>query len=109
MNATVKIDIVEYIDGLRENPGYVDGSLSFYESDDKIVMAYDTLEEAEAEIDNTVYLRITNNEAIIEYEYIAGEENVYFNNVEFMGKKYGIDCVMFSKECYDAIIKELKL
>lgn len=108
--AQIKIEISDYIKGIKEHPEYIDGSNVFFESgSDLLISSYKDIEEAESEIDPTVYLTITENEAVLEYEYISGAENVYFNKVNFMGNIYPVTTDLKSPSCYKAIIKYLKL
>lgn len=103
--AIIRIDLDEYIQGIGDNPGFIDGSDSFLESnEDRLVDTLESLEAAESSIDKTLYLDITDKEAILEYEYIPGSELVYFNTVEFMGKTYPITSDLFSEECWQAIM-----
>ena len=106
VRAIIRIDIEDYLNGLRQNPGFIDGSASFIvPSEEREVGAYDTLEEAEAAIDRTVDLTITDDEAVIEYEYIPESEDLYFNEVYFAGSTYPLDTDMSSESCYEAILK----
>lgn len=107
VRAIIRIDIEDYLRGLKKNPGYIDGAASFIEPSEERVVAhdYDTLEDAEAAIDRTVDLTITDDEAVIEYEYISGSEDVYFNEVYFAGSIYPLDTDMSSESCYEAILK----
>ena len=106
VRAIIRIDIEDYLKGLRQNPGFIDGSASFIvPSEEREVGAYDTLEEAEAAIDRTVDLTITDDEAVIEYEYISESEDLYFNEVYFSGSTYPLDTDMSSEGCYEAILK----
>ena len=107
VRAIIRIDIEDYLRGLKQNPGYIDGAASFIEPSEERVVAhdYDTLEEAEAAIDRTVDLTITDDEAVIEYEYIPESEELYFNEVYFSGSTYPLDTDMRSESCYEAILK----
>lgn len=106
IRAIIRIDIEDYINGLRKNPGYIDGTDSFIEpSEERVVDTFDTLEAAEAAIDRTVDLTITDDEAIIEYDYIPESEDVYFNEVYFSGSTYPLDTDMSSEDCYKAVLK----
>lgn len=107
VRAIIRIDIEDYLKGLRQNPGYIDGAANFIEPSEERVVAhdYDTLEDAEAAIDRTVDLTITEDEAVLEYEYIPESEDVYFNEVYFQGSTYPLDSDMSSESCYEAIMK----
>lgn len=107
VRAIIRIDIEDYLRGLKQNPGFIDGAASFLEPSEERVVAhdYDTLEDAEAAIDRTVDLTITDDEAVIEYEYIPESEDVYFNEVCFQGSTYPLDSDMSSEDCYKAIME----
>jgi hypothetical protein len=106
VRAIIRIDIEDYLRGLKNHPGYIDGTDTFFApSEEREVGDYDTLEEAEAAIDRTVDLTITDDEAVIEYEYISGSEDLYFNEVYFSGSTYPLDSDMSSESCYEAILK----
>lgn len=108
VKATVRIDIEDYAQGIKDNPGFIDGSPCFREpSEERVVDTFESLEDAESKIDRTVYLEITETEAILEFEYITGSEDLYFNSVEFMGSTYPMDSDMSSEECYAEILKNL--
>ena len=80
--AVIRIEIEDYISAIQNNYGYIDGA---------------------------DYLTITENEAVLEYEYISGAENVYFNKVNFMGNVYPVSEDLKSASCYKAIKEYLKL
>ena len=106
VRAIIRIDIEDYLKGLKQNPGYIDGTAVFFTpSEEREVGSYDSIEAAEAAIDRTVELTITDDEAVIEYEYISGSEDVYFNEVYFEGNTYPLDTDMSSESCYEAILK----
>ena len=106
IRAVIRIDIEDYLRGLKQNPGYIDGTKVFFTpSEEREVGSYDTLEAAEAAIDRTVDLTITDDEAVIEYEYIPESEEFYFNEVYFSGSTYPLDSDMSSESCYEAILK----
>ena len=106
--AVIRIEIEDYISAIQNNYGYIDGADYFLvPAEDRVVSVCETVEEAEAEIDQTVYLTITENEAVLEYEYISGAENVYFNKVNFMGNIYPLTEDFKSASCYEEIIKFL--
>ena len=111
VRAIIRIDIEDYLKGIKQNPGYIDGAATFIEPSEERVVAhdYDTLEEAEAAIDRTVDLTITESEAVIEYEYIPESEELYFNEVYFSGSVYPLDTDMSSESCYEAILKHLEV
>lgn len=111
IRAVIRIDIEDYLRGIKNHPGYIDGAASFIEPSEERVVAhdYDTLEEAEAAIDRTAELTITDDEAVIEYEYISGSEDLYFNEVYFSGSVYPLGSDMSSKSCYEAILKHLEV
>lgn len=103
--AIIRIDLDNYIKGLQKYPGFIDGSASFFEpSKEWCVSSYESLEEAEADICKTVYLSFTDTEAVIEYEFINESEEVYFNQVNFMGNVYPVSKDLFSASCYEAIL-----
>lgn len=107
--ATIRIDLLNYLKGILRCPGYIDGSDVFLDpNDDCLISSHDDVEEAEAELDRTVHLSITENEAVIEYEYIEGLKAGYFDKVEFLGEIYPVDDQMYSESCYYAIVKYLK-
>ena len=104
--AIIRKDLEEYIQGIRDNPGFIDGSDNFLEStEDRLVDTFESLDAAESSIDKTLYLDITDSEAVLEYEYIPGSELVYFNTVEFQGKSYPIESDLYSEECWQAIVE----
>lgn len=107
VRAIIRIEIEDYLRGLKKNPGFIDGNDAFLSPSDERVVAhdYDTLEDAEAAIDRTVDLTITDDEAVLEYEYIPESEDVYFNEVYFEGNTYPLDTDMSSESCYEAILK----
>lgn len=106
IRAVIRIDIEDYLKGIKNHPGYIDGTDSFIEpSEERVVDTFDTLEAAEAAIDRTVDLTITDDEAVIEYEYIPESEELYFNEVYFSGSTYPLDTDMSSESCYEAILK----
>lgn len=107
VRAIIRIDIEDYLKGIKQNPGFIDGTDTFLSPSEERVVAhdYDTLEEAEAAIDRTVDLTITDSEAVIEYEYIPESEDVYFNEVYFSGSVYPLGSDMSSEDCYKAIMK----
>lgn len=106
--AIIRIDLDNYINGLQKYPGFIDGSASFFEpSKEWCVSSYESLEEAEADICKTVYLSLTDTEAVIEYEFINESEEVYFNQVNFMGNVYPVSKDLFSASCYEAIVNFL--
>lgn len=108
--AQIRIDLSDYVKGIKENPDYIDGSKVFFESSDDLVLSsYSDLEEAESEIDHTVYLTITDENVVIEYEYIPESENIYFSKVNFMGNVYPVTEDLKSAACYKAIIKHLNI
>ena len=103
--AIIRIDLDNYIKGLQKYPGFIDGSASFFEpSKEWCVSSYESLEEAEADICKTVYLSLTDTEAVIEYEFINESEEVYFNRVNFMGNVYPVSKDLFAASCYEAIL-----
>lgn len=106
--AIIRIDLDNYINALQNHPGFIDGSASFFEpSEERCVSSYETIEEAEADICKTVYLSFTDTEAVIEYEFINESEEVYFNQVNFMGNVYPVSKDLFSASCYEAIVNFL--
>ena len=107
VRAIIRIDIEDYLKGIKQNPGYIDGAATFIEPSEERVVAhdYDTLEDAEAAIVRTVDLTINDAEAVIEYEYIPESEEIYFNEVYFSGSTYPLDSDMRSDDCYEAILK----
>lgn len=106
IRAVIRIDIEDYLRGLKKNPGYIDGTDTFFTpSEEREAGTYDTLEAAEAAIDRTIDLTITDDEAVIEYEYIPESEELYFNEVYFSGSTYPLDSDMSSESCYEAILK----
>lgn len=108
--AQIRIDLSDYVKGIKENPDYIDGSKVFFESSDDLVLSsYSDLEEAESEIDHTVYLTITDENVVIEYEYIPESENIYFSKVNFMGNVYPVTEDLKSAACYKEIIKHLNI
>lgn len=108
--AVIRIDLEDYINGLRDHPCYIDGTDCFLEaSEESIVSEVANIEEAEVEIDRTVYLTINDKEAVIEYEYITESEAIYFNVVDFNGAVYPLDNTMRSEACYEAIKNYLTL
>lgn len=108
--AQIRIDLSDYVKGIKKNPDYIDGSLIFLDpSDDLVLSSYADLEEAESEIDHTVYLTITDENVVIEYEYIPESENIYFSKVNFMGNVYPVSEDLKSASCYKAIIKHLNI
>lgn len=108
--AQIRIEISDYIKGIKENPEYIDGSNVFLESgSDLLISSYKDIEEAESEIDPTVYLTITDQIVVLEYEYIPASEKIYFSKVNFMGNIYPVTTDLKSPSCYKAIIKYLKL
>lgn len=108
--AQIRIEISDYIKGIKENPEYIDGSNVFLESgSDLLISSYKDIEEAESEIDPTVYLTITDQIVVLEYEYIPESEKIYFSKVNFMGNIYPVTTDLKSPSCYKAIIKYLKL
>ncbi len=110
VRAIIRIDIEDYLRGLKNHPGYIDGAATFIEpSEERVVDTFDSLEAAESAVDRTVDLTITESEAIIEYEYISGSEEVYFNEVYFDGCTYPLDSDMSSESCYEAILKHLEV
>lgn len=107
--ATIRIDIDDYIKGITENPGYIDGSNTFLEaSENTIVSTCSNLDEAEDTIDRTVYLNFMNSEIEIKYEFIEGREEIYFNKVNFMGSTYPVSSDMKSLSCYCAIMEYIR-
>ena len=108
--AQIRIEISDYIKGIKENSEYIDGSNVFFESgSDLLITSYKDIEEAESEIDPTVYLTITDQIVVLEYEYIPKSEKIYFSKVNFMGNIYPVTTDLKSPSCYKAIIKYLKL
>lgn len=108
--AQIRIDLSDYVKGIKKNPDYIDGSLIFLDpSDDLVLSSYADLEEAESEIDHTVYLTITDENVVIEYEYIPESENIYFSKVNFMGNVYPVTEDLKSAACYKEIIKHLNI
>ena len=106
VRAIIRIDIEDYLTGLKNHPGYIDGTDTFLSpSEEREVGTYDSFEAAEAAIDRTVDLTINESEAVIEYEYIPESEDVYFNEVYFSGSTYPLDSDMSSESCYEAIMK----
>lgn len=107
--AVIRIEIEDYVSAIQNNYGYIDGSDYFLvPAEDRVVSVCETVEEAEAEIDQTIYLTITENEAVLEYEYIPESEKIYFNTVDFMGKVYDVESDMYSEPCHEAIKEYLK-
>ena len=110
IRAVIRIDIEDYLKGIKNHPGYIDGTDVFFApSEEREVGTYDSLEAAEAAVDRTVELTITDDEAVIEYEYIPESEDVYFNEVYFAGSIYPLDTDMSSESCYEAILKHLEV
>ena len=110
IRAVIRIDIEDYLTGLKNHPGYIDGTDVFFTpSEEREVGTYDSLEAAEAAIDRTVDLTITDDEAVIEYEFIPESEELYFNEVCFEGSTYPLDTDMSSESCYEAILKHLEV
>lgn len=110
IRAVIRIDIEDYLKGIKNHPGYIDGTDTFFApSEEREVGTYDSLEAAEAAIDRTVDLTITDDEAVIEYEYISGSEDLYFNEVYFAGSTYPLDTDMSSESCYEAIMKHFEV
>lgn len=106
--AIIRKDLDEYIQGIRDNPGYIDGSDNFLEStEERLEGTYPSLDDAETMIDPILYLDISDSEAVLEYDYIPGSEIVYFNTVEFQGKSYPIESDLYSEECWQAIVEYL--
>ena len=108
--AIIRINLNNYIDGINHHLGYIDGAVSFLEpSEERCVSSYESIEEAEADICKTVYLSFTDTEAVIEYEFINESEEVYFNQVNFMGNVYPVNKNLFSASCYEAIVNFLHI
>ena len=107
--AIIKIALEDYILALKNTVGYIDGSDCSLEPETNLVDIYFSREDAEKWIDRTVRLMIYDNNVLIEYEYIAGDETVSFDTVWFMNsnKRYPIDGTLYSEECYNDIVKYL--
>ena len=108
--AVIVIDLDDYIAGIKSNPDYIDGAQSAREPNEILsVCSCDTLKEATDIIDTTVHLTITDDEAIITYEFIPDMETVYFTRVKFGGDYYPLDRDMKSVSCYKKIVSFLLL
>lgn len=111
--AIVRIDADEYAENFKKFPGYVDAAQNSREPNEELVCGeYETLEEAEQEVDNVVRLDYDSNrfEFVVEYEYIAGAEDLYFNKLYFNGNEYDIESDFFVRDqtfC-DAVEEKLK-
>lgn len=109
--AIVRIDTEEYAEDFKKFPGYVDAAQNAREPNEEFVCSeYDSLEEAEQEVDRTLTLDITDSEVVIKYEYIAGAEDIYFNKVKFDDHEYDLETDFFVRDqtfC-DAVEEKLK-
>lgn len=106
--AMIKINIDDYIEGLKSHYGYIDGSCySIEPSTELIASNFKNLVDAENEINRAVNISINGNDVFIEYEYIRGSENVYFEKVAFKGVTYPLTNDMYSPKCYEAIMNFL--
>lgn len=109
--AIVRIDTDEYAEDFKKFPGYVDAAQNAREPNEVLTVdEYETLEEAEKDIDRTLTLDITDSEVVIKYEYIAGAEDVYFNKVKFDDHEYDLETDFFVRDqtfC-DAVEEKLK-
>lgn len=102
--AFIRIDLEDYVKGIESFPGFITGSIySIDPSEEIIVDVYETIEDAEAKINQCVNVSINDQIVQIEYEYLQDSETVYFNKVAFKGVVYHLDSDMFSKSCYEAI------
>lgn len=108
--AIIRIDLEEYADNLWRYPGQIDCASCNREANEvTLVDSYDDLECAEANIDRTVYVTIDDQNVTLAYEFIAGEETVYFNHAKFNDNVYPCDDTFFSNECYSVISNCLSL
>ena len=109
--AIVRIDIDEYVENFKKFPGYVDAAQNAREPNEELTVdEYETLEEAEQEVDRTLTLDITDSEVTIKYEYISGAEDIYFNKVRFDDHEYDLESDFFVRDqtfC-DAVEEKLK-
>lgn len=104
--ATIVIDMENYLNGLKNNPDFIDGSASSFEPNEIFTCgSFETLEKAEAAVSHIVYLNTTDDYASISYEYIAGSETVYFTEVMYQNGIYAIDKNFCSPECYKEVIR----
>ena len=80
--AFIEIDINEYLEKLVKYQGYIDAAESMREPNDTYkVDSFDSLKQAEREIDTDVVLTIELDQVTIEYYYIEGSDKVYFTHV----------------------------
>lgn len=109
--AIVRIDTEEYAENFKKFPGYVDAAQNSREPNEVLTVGeYDSLEEAEQEVDRTLTLDITDSEVTIKYEYISGAEDIYFNKVKFDDHVYDLETDFFVRDqtfC-DAVEEKLK-
>ena len=107
--AFIEIDIDEYLEKLTKYQGYIDAADSMREPNDTYkVDSFDSLKQAEREIDTDVVLTIDSDQVTIEYQYIEGSDKVYFTHVLYENKRYPVDEDLYSKSCYRAILKNLE-
>ena len=108
--AIIEIDIDEYLEKLTKYQGYIDAADSMREPTDTYkVDSFDSLKQAEREIDTDVVLTIELDQVTIEYYYIEGSDKVYFTHVLYENKRYPVDEDLYSNSCYRAILKNLDL
>ena len=101
--AFIEIDIDEYLEKLVKYQGYIDAAESMREPNDTYkVDSFDSLKQAEREIDDVV-LTIELDQVTIEYYYIEGSDKVYFTHVLYENKRYPVDEDLYSKSCCLAI------
>ena len=85
--AFIEIDINEYLEKLVKYQGYIDAADSMREPTDTYkVDSFDSLKQAEREIDTDVVLTIELDQVTIEYYYIEGSDKVYFTHTDFNDK-----------------------
>ena len=108
--AFIEIDIDEYLEKLSKYQGYIDADADFMRepNDTYKVDSFDSLKQAEREIDTDVVLTIDSDQVTIEYQYIEGSDKVYFTHVIYENKRYPVDEDLYSKSCYRAILKNLE-
>ena len=103
--AFIEIDINEYLENLSKYQGYIDADADFMRepNDTYKVDSFDSLKQAEREIDTDVVLTIELDQVTIEYYYIEGSDKVYFTHVLYENKRYPVDKDLYSKSCCLAI------
>lgn len=105
----IKVPIEDY-KYCRNGIGYVDGNYNHYVEPylNQYKNATKDFDHAVKCVDKTVHVTVDNDYVYISYDFIKGEDRLYFHTVELFNNEYDIRTDFYSPECFNEIVKFIK-